>query len=410
MSQVVVDPSGSLCHAVTRGYLPPVDAAAVACLPDLPDAVRAALEQTVFKHDKPIALARHETPAGSIALIVLPIRARDVYAQRPRLRALAQRALEEAARVGAEVVSLTGLIPSATQLGLDLQSTDARLPAVTTGHATTVSAVVMMLAGGLRSANIDLTRETLACVGVGSIGSAALQLALRVLPRPKRILLCDVFQAKPRLDALAESIEREFGVRVDFTIADRDAVSDTVYGARVIVGATNVPNVLDPRRLRPNSILIDDSAPHCFDAELARARWEASGDILVSEGGLIRSPERLQHRLFLPVAIRDRAASLLTGTLRQQAFAPDQIMGCVLSSALSARLSLPRTLGPVDPAHALVHYEALHKLGFAAPHPQCDAQRFVREPKLVSRDTPNPSRSEDRTHGKATAAEGRFSH
>ncbi len=331
MSDVVIDPSGSLSHAVTRGYLPPVDGAAIACLPELPDAVRAALEQTVFKHDKPVALARHETPAGSIALIVLPLRARDVYAERARLRRLCQSAFEEAARVGAEVVSLTGLIPSATQLGLDLQAQDPRLPAITTGHATTVSAVVMMLAGGLQSANLDLSRETLACVGVGSIGSAALQLALRVLTKPKRILLCDVFQAKPRLDALAESIEREFGVPVDQTIADTDRVSDKVYTARVIVGATNVPNVLDPRRLRPNSILIDDSAPHCFDAELARARWEAAGDILISEGGLIRSPEALEHRLFLPAAIRDRADSLLTGTLRQQAFAPDQIMGCVLS-------------------------------------------------------------------------------
>jgi hypothetical protein len=380
MSDVVVDLSGSLCHAVTRGYLPPVDGAAIACLPDLPDAVRLALEQTVFRSGKPVALARHETPVGSIALIVLPLRAREVYSERARLRTLCGQALEEAARVGAGVVSLTGMIPSATRLGLDVERSDPRLPEITTGHATTVSAVVMMLADGLQHAGVDLSRETLACVGVGSIGAAALQLALRVLPKPERILLCDVFQAKPRLDALAESISRQHDVEVEVAIGDADSVSDRVYTARVVVGATNVPNVLDPRRLRSNSILIDDSAPHCFDVALARERWQSSGDLSISEGGLVRSPERLRHRLFLPASIRDRTASLLTSTLRQQAFAPDQIMGCVLSSALSARAdALPRTLGPVDPADALTHYHALRALRFTAPPPQCDAQRFPRE-------------------------------
>lgn len=380
ISDVIVDPCGSFSHAVTRGFLPPVDGAAIACLPELPDAVRAALEHTVFRSGKPVALACHETPVGSIALIVLPLRARDVYSDRGRLRTLCNLALEEAARVGAAVVSLTGLIPSATRLGLDLLHTDSRLPEITTGHATTVSAVVMMLSDGLDSAGVDLSRETLACVGVGSIGAAALQLALRVLPEPRRILLSDVFQAKARLEALAESISSNFDVEVELAIGNADSVSDEVYSARVIVGATNVPNVLDARRLRPSSILIDDSAPHCFDVAVARARWESAGDLLISEGGLVRSPERLSHRLFLPASIRDRTASLLTGTLRQQAFAPDQIMGCVLSSALSARAEpLPRTLGVVDPADALEHYEALRALRFTAPPPQCDAQRFQRE-------------------------------
>lgn len=379
MSEVVIDPSGSFSHAVTRGHLPPADGAAIACLPQLPVEVRTALDRTLFAAGKPVALARHETPVGSIALIVLPLPVSEVYNQRERLRQLCGLALAEAARVGARVVSLTGMIPSATRLGLDLSSeADANLLELTTGHATTVSAVVMMLADGVRSAGVELSQETLAFVGVGSIGAAALDLALRVLPKPKRVLLCDVFQAKPRLIALSQSISQEFGVEVELAISAGDTVSERVYDARVIVGATNVPNVLDARRLRPGSLLIDDSAPHCFDVEVARARWAADGDILISEGGLVRSRERLSHRIFLPARIRDRAEQLITGTLRQQAFAPDQIMGCVLSSALSAQAdALPRTLGPVEPAHALEHYHALRALGFSAPPPQCDAQRFA---------------------------------
>jgi hypothetical protein len=213
---------------------------------------------------------------------------------------------------------------------------------------------------------------------VGSIGAAALWLALRVLPRPAKVVLCDLFFAKPRLEAFARSVAEEFGVEVEVAIAPANRVPEQVYDARVIVGATNVANVLDARRLRAGTVLIDDSAPHCFDITVARARAQAQGDILVSEGGLVRSPTPLRHRLFVPLRARAVVEQLVNESLRHQIFAPDQIMGCVLSSALSAAQNpLPRTVGPVDPQHALIHYRALRALDFGAPAPQCETDPYA---------------------------------
>lgn len=377
MDELTFDESLSMSHAVARGYVPAVDAAALTCLPVLPDSSLAVLKRPVFADDRAVALARHETSVGSIATIVLPIAANAVYAEKERLGRLVRSGFEEADRVGARVVSLTGLIPSATNLGRDLDLGD-RLPSMTTGHATTVSAVVMMLADAIAAAGLDLGAETLAFVGVGSIGAATVRLALTVLPKPRRVLLCDVYHSQPRVEQLAREVNEAFDLPVDVAIGSPSAVSELVYGARIVVGATNVPNVLDVTRLLPGSVLIDDSAPHCFDVAVAAARVESRGDLVVSEGGLVRSPTRLDHRVFLPKRARHGAELLITSTLRQQAFAADQVMGCVLSAALSAGTpALPVTVGAVSPHDALTHYQALRALGFSAPPPQCDAIRFA---------------------------------
>jgi len=70
----------------------------------------------------------------------------------------------------------------------------------------------------------------------------------------------------------------------------------------------------------------------------------------------------------------------VSGLLLQQALAPDQIMGCVLSSALSAStLALPRSIGPVDAAAAEAHFHALAPHGYAAPRLQCDRRVWTSE-------------------------------
>jgi len=198
------------------------------------------------------------------------------------------------------------------------------------------------------------------------------------------VLLCDLFFAKERLTRFAESIRSEFQVPVELAISQATRVPDSVYEARVIVGATNVPNVLDARRLLPGTVLIDDSAPHCFDVAVARERTQAQGDIVVSEGGLVRSPRPIEHRVFLPARARVALDFLVNGSLRHLIFARDQIMGCVLSSALSARRDpLPRTVGPVDPEHALLHYRKLRELDFGAPAPRCESDPYAPVPAAV---------------------------
>lgn len=369
----------SLRHAVIRGLVEPVSAAALAYIPPLPDGKRELLTRELFTRGRPAAVAIHETSIGRIGLIAIATPYDALYSDRAALLRQLHMALEEAGHIGARVVSLTGLIPSATGLGADLEAIrSAGFPEITTGHATTVSAVVLALEKALSLAGVDLRSEELACVGLGSIGTAALRLAVKVLPAPRSILLCDLYSSRERLMELASEIGAV--APVEIVLARDDGIPDRLYKARVIVGATNVPDVLDVDRLAPGTIVVDDSAPHGFDAERMWTRIDRSGDVLAHEGGLVRSQKPIAHSLFLPSGIRARAMEIVSGLLLQQALAHDQIMGCVLSSALSASaLNLPRSIGPVDAAAAEAHFRALAAHGYAAPRLQCDRRVWTTE-------------------------------
>jgi predicted amino acid dehydrogenase len=275
--------------------------------------------------------------------------------------------LRLAGTLGAQCVSLTGLIPSGSGFGQDLEKVlPPGSPLVTTGHATTVAAVVFALARTIEHAGLQLADETLAVVGLGSIGSAALQLALSVLPRPRRLVLCDLFSKESSVRALAESLAAKYQIETEVCLAKEGRVPEPVYRARAIIGATNVPGVLDVERLLPGSVIVDDSAPHCFDLEALRRRLASQGDVFANEAGLLQTPAPLSHDLFLPGSAA-QAARLLSPTFIQQAFGERHIMGCILSSILSARLGLARTIGFVKPDDALHHYRLLEQLGYEAP-------------------------------------------
>jgi len=369
----------SLRHAVIRGLVEPVSAAAIAYIPPLSGGRVELLRRELFTRGRPTAVAVHETSIGRIGLVAIATPYDELYSDRGGLLRQLHMALEEAGHIGARVVSLTGLIPSAIGLGVDLEAMRSpSLPEITTGHATTVSAVVLALEKALAVAGVELRGEELAFVGLGSIGTAAFRLAMKVLPPPRSVLLCDLYSSRERLTTLASEIGTVAPVEVVF--ARDDGIPDRLYEARVIVGATNVPSVLDVDRLAPGTIVVDDSAPHCFDTERMWARIDRSGDVLAHEGGLVRSQTPIAHSLFLPGGIRTRAMEIVSGLLLQQALAPDQIMGCVLSSALSAStLALPRSIGPVDAAAAEAHFHALAPHGYAAPRLQCDRRVWTSE-------------------------------
>src|SRR5205823_12127012 len=92
--------------------------------------------------------------------------------------------LRVARRLGAGAVSLTGLLPSATDYGRNLVRAVAGqdVPAITTGHATTTATVVLSIRRLLAEAGRDLARERVAFVGLGSVGTSVLRLMLRCLP------------------------------------------------------------------------------------------------------------------------------------------------------------------------------------------------------------------------------------
>ncbi len=100
----------------------------------------------------------------------------------------------------------------------------------------------------------------------------------------------------------------------------------------MIVGATNVPNVLDIMQVKPGTLIVDDSGPHCFSTEQAIQRFEEREDILFTEGGVLRSPVSMTKIIYLPTPIQ----KLMNDAQKEAIFNsnPFNIMGCAFSSVL----------------------------------------------------------------------------
>jgi amino acid adenylation domain-containing protein len=325
--------------------------------------------------DLPTLKGTLNTPLGRIGGITLPILTSEVYDDQDRLVREIIAALEIAGALGVRVVSLTGLLPSATAYGeAVIRALDGRtdLPALSTGHATTTTAVVLAIRKIIEESGRDLRDERAAFLGLGSVGATALRLMLQCLPHPKEIALCDVYSKLGALEALAHKLKHTWNYRGAIRILEAQTHAPSqIYASSLIVGATNVSNILDVERLQPGTLLVDDSAPHCFDPAQVIARFEERGDILFTEGGVLRSPTPISATKYLPQAV---AAHM--GATHLERFAqhdPWHIMGCVFSGLLSMCYpELTPTIGLIDPHMASRHYAQLNQLGFQAARLHCE--------------------------------------
>jgi amino acid adenylation domain-containing protein len=363
---------------IATGDFAPVHAATMAYLPvsllHLTGASRDLLLGD-WCHHRPGVASLLETTWGRIALILLPLWSDDVYRDPDGLTAMALDGLALAGDIGARTVSLAGLLPSATRYGRTLTNALAGRndrPQVSTGHATTTSAIVLMIGKLLHEGGRHLVQECVGFLGLGSIGLTSLQLMLNVLPHPAEVLLCDVYAKRQALESLAQILRESAGFqgRIRIVTADPE-VPAAFYEATLIVGATNVPDILDISRLQPGTMIVDDSAPHCFDPERAVRRFEQHRDLLFTEGGIVRSPQPFRELRYVPRLIEETmtVAQFDTLLIRHD---PHEIMGCTLASLLSSRLAqLPPTVGFVDPQTSQRYYGMLKRLGFEAARLQC---------------------------------------
>ncbi|WP_285581685.1 non-ribosomal peptide synthetase/type I polyketide synthase [Herbidospora sp. NBRC 101105] len=306
--------------AALVGYLPPFDQ--VRAVAGDAALTREDVRALLFPDGRPRLAEELETPLGRSGFVCLPLFA-DELASTPDLAARTAGAVEHAAALGARTVSLAGMIPSLTGYGFDVTRRTG-VP-VTTGHAATAVSVVLTVQKAL--AGRPLSELTVAFVGLGSIGRSALGLLLSVAGPPGRLLLCD--DAAP-LDGLHPGAER--------------CAVDRVYEAGLIVAAVSGHEVvIDVDRLRPGTVVVDDSFPHCFDVARARARR----DVTVVGGGLLSMPG-IERRL-----AQDVPAPWLPGT----------IASCRLESLLPG---LPPVLGLVDTGTALACLRAMTAAGVEA--------------------------------------------
>jgi amino acid adenylation domain-containing protein len=321
-----------------------------------------------FCGNTPVITGFRETPLGRVAGIMIPRFDTQLYQDGRDLLDLLNDAVRLARHIGAKTVSLTGLLPSATNYGRALAETLAgeELPRITTGHATTTSAVVLAIRRALQEGGRTLEGERIGFVGLGSVGVATLRLLLSCSPPPAELILCDVYNKHDDLRALQAEVVEQHGYRGPVRMAaSRIEVPAEVYESTLIVGATNVPDILDIDRLSPGTILVDDSAPHLFSTDAALRRFRERGDLLATEGGVLAARETLPTTVHVPAWLDP---SIKTPLLSLFAMSdPRQITGCVLSGLLSARFAhLPPTLGLIDQQTTRLHLQTLTDLGFEA--------------------------------------------
>jgi predicted amino acid dehydrogenase len=356
--------------AMTRseGSFDAIDGAAIAYLPDdlLAAARRIGAEEALRRQlpraDAPQWGAVCRLQLGTIALVVVPRFGIDLIADAGAAIGAVEAAADYARRLGAKTAALTGLIPAITDFGRALRP--CRGLAVTTGHATTASAIVLTAISAARAAGRKLTNETVAFVGLGAIGTATLRLMSDRPIHPRRLILCDVPAKARELERLADEIRTTFGYCGDIEIvAAHGPVPAEVYRSKFVIGATNVPGVLEVDRLGPGTIVVDDSFPHCFDPERAISRMSSHGDVLLVDGGLVLPPGTIEWTVNLPAGIatvlgHHPEASLLPGST--------SITGCILSSLLAQHDVALAAAGPVSAATCRDHWRTLERMEIGA--------------------------------------------
>ncbi len=363
----------SLLSLFAVGKIPPVDAAAISYLPSnfLESNDNQTRDQIIHQglDNLPLWYSVLETKWGRIALLLLPKLANEVYSN--DLLDNITDAMEMAARIGARTVSLTGLIPSATDYGCAIKHRKD-LPTVTTGHATTTATVIMTIKKMLELSNRDISKERIAFLGLGSIGYNSLRLMLRVLDHPAEIILCDINR-----DVLTTT-ELNFDGKIRILVSEGNTVPDEIYDASMIIGATNAPHILDINKVKPGTMIVDDSAPHCFVPEIAIERFKNKADILFSEAGVMKSPEPIIEQLHLPRHLEDQISNTqLKYLLKHNS---SEITGCIFSSLQTTVFEdIKATTGTIEEQQTVKAYENLCSLNFEAADLHCEEYILAEE-------------------------------
>jgi amino acid adenylation domain-containing protein len=352
-----------------------LDAALIAYLPSRADVSRVmgelgikadfeTIREVLFPQGQPSLLESSTSRLGRTATVCIPWYADELDDAEPNLLV---EAVVEAGRVannaGARCVSLAGMLPSKTRYGFAvLEMMDNEYPLqITTGHSLTAVTVVKNIGNVIKKVNYEPKELTIAFLGLGSVGGSVALLYLAQEVHPRKIVLCDVAASRDRLEGLAEQIRAELNYtgRINVVTSHGQTPSE-VYLADVIVGASSQPNILDVERLKPGTIVVDDSFPNCFDRSLAIKRMKNIGDVLLVGAGLLDCGP-VDRELMLPPGAPPSAGRIL------DYFPSTGSPGCQLESLLKVRQpELPLTHGLVALESACAYWQAIGTLNIDA--------------------------------------------
>ena len=189
-----------------------------------------------------------------------------------------------------------------------------------------------------------------------------------MLKHPRESILCDVFNKQQELKKIYERVVNFHNFKGEISIVNPTGLEmpRLIYQeANIIIGATNIPNIVVTSMLKPGTIIVDDSYPYIFDVESCLERVSKTNDIIVMHGGILTLPK--PATLLIDYRLKKYS--------EHESISSDyksEVMGCILGSILPLidnRL-LP-TLGILKPEIAVLYYEVLKKKGIKGSSLQC---------------------------------------
>jgi hypothetical protein len=103
----------------------------------------------------------------------------------------------------------------------------------------------------LQEGGREIATERVGVIGLGSIGLSSLRLMLKCLPHPAELMLCDLYAKKASLKAIRDQLVSELGFHGKIQLLFSEVeLPEEIYNATLIVGATNVPDVLDINQVK----------------------------------------------------------------------------------------------------------------------------------------------------------------
>ena len=350
--------------------IPELDAVALTYIPEalanMSGMARDEISERLFGGN-PRLSNRYEMAEGNIGVIMLPCFEADFYKDPESVKGVTLKAMEMAAKAGARTVSLTGVIPSATDHGREIakwMEGQSGMPVITTGDATRSATIVKSVQGILKEARRAITDETVSVVGLGSIGFGTLRLMLDVMDHPNHLILCDPYQTDDQMSQIRDRV-RDAGYegQVDI-VKNGGALPPEVYDASMVIASTNLPGVLNMADLQPGTLVVDYSFPPVFRLDEAIKRFSTRRDILFTTGGELKMPDVVAETIYLPEELEDLGEAVQAGFMNFLASRDKhEITGCVLVSLLTGSKGVEATLGELKNKDALAHFEHLGELG-----------------------------------------------
>ncbi len=170
--------------------------------------------------------------------------------------------LDLAAQCNISILSLGGLVPYASKYGT-LRNDNSK-PYLTTGHASTVSAICSTAERCCVESNINLHESTLAVFGAGgAMGSLLVEFLLNQLP-PRALRLIEIPSRMKHLEKFKESLLSSF---CDVTIHEFSATSRMPQFDGAILVTNHTSPFLNSEQLKRARFWVDDSHPRSASLE-----------------------------------------------------------------------------------------------------------------------------------------------